>query len=467
MAEIALVRVAALPNGVPAPDPLLPVVGASMEAVVRALGQFARMDETILLQGPTGCGKTRLAGWCHGRSTRSNGPFEQVDLAASPDELQLSAIVGWRRGAFTGAAGDTRGALARAAGGTLFIDEVDKLSRRSQAGLLGILESRRYRPLGDGSSERHADVRFIVGTNANLRERVRSGAFREDLYYRINVLAMRIPALAERSDEIAGWAAHMLGEISRRNTASAGEARPPTLSPDAAHVLGEQPWPGNLRELENVLRRAYAFALLDGGGGRAELCVDTRHVEQALAQDREDGDRALLESFRRTAQVFVKHARRRRVKGQALDLDATSALRGFVLLAAARHGGIDGALRLLGHEREIDTGNRIRFVRREIERAVDLCTLVGLPRAGGRLQEMMHSLQESRREKAADVTGDGEQPRKSRRRRAPGPGVALARDRAQELEGDLENPRERSGGVGNGHVASGPSGAREPRPPVD
>src|SRR5262249_7450564 len=150
-------------------------------------------------------------------------------------------LFGWRKGAFTGALKDNPGALGRAEGGTLFIDEVDKLSLRAQTGLLHVLEERMYRPLGDPGSERPANVRFIAGTNANLSQAVKEGRLREDLYYRINVLPVQLPPLAERRDEVAAWAIFMARRRHEESYAG-GQAE---LSQGAIAVLIAEPWPGN------------------------------------------------------------------------------------------------------------------------------------------------------------------------------------------------------------------------------
>src|SRR5262249_2358515 len=155
-------------------------------------------------------GKSRLARWCHAQSPRSSRPFETVRLLSVPEELQMAELMGWRRGAFTGAVRDTPGALARAAKGTLFIDAIDKPRPKAPAGVLGLRETRRYRPLGDNAGEQRADVRFIVSTNVDLHAAVRAGRFREDLYYRINVLPVRLPSLEERLDELPAWVEYML-----------------------------------------------------------------------------------------------------------------------------------------------------------------------------------------------------------------------------------------------------------------
>src|SRR5262249_54735633 len=162
----------------------------------------------------------------------------------------------------------------RAERGTLFIDEIDKLSLRAQAGILHVLEERRYRSLGEGVSERKADVRFIVGTNANLEEAVREGRFREDLYYRITVLPLRLLPLDERADEIPLWADYM---ATRRHRESEPEGHA-SVSPAAARALAGRRWPGNLRQLDNVIRRAYALALVERGAAPKGVVLEERHI---------------------------------------------------------------------------------------------------------------------------------------------------------------------------------------------
>src|SRR5215217_3011408 len=194
LADVASPYLAGLPQrpvATPEVDEYLPVVGRSMAELLPILRVFALQDETILISGATGAGKSRLARWCHERSNRRAKPFETLDLVTVPEDLQMAELFGWKKGAFTGAVRDAPGSVARADGGTLFIDEIDKLSLKAQAGLLHLLESRSYRPLGEGTGERQADVRFIIGTNADLHAEVRAGRFREDLYYRVNVLPVR------------------------------------------------------------------------------------------------------------------------------------------------------------------------------------------------------------------------------------------------------------------------------------
>jgi DNA-binding NtrC family response regulator len=269
---------------------------------------------------------------------------------------------------------DTAGAIGRAEGGTLFVDEIDKLSPKAQAGLLRVLEERLYRPLGEGAGDRRADVRFIIGTNANLRELARAGRFREDLFYRVNVLPVRVPPLAERRDEIAPWASYMLGRRHREGEGQ-GEAR---IAGEAARLLAEAPWPGNLRQLDNIVRRAYAMALVERAGAGGPIVIELRHAERALAYESEAGELPLLEHLRRAARAFVIAAERRAGSGPPLSLDLAEALRGLVLHAAAEKlGSPEQAFLLFGQETLVKGRNHHKVLRREMEKVAELCRVLG------------------------------------------------------------------------------------------
>jgi transcriptional regulator with AAA-type ATPase domain len=354
-------------------DELLPVVGASTVALVDMLRVFAGQEETILIGGPTGCGKSRLARWCHAHSRRNAHGFETLDLLSVPEDLQMAELFGWKRGAFTGAVKDKSGAIARAARGTLFIDEIDKLSLKAQAGLLHVLEERRYRPLGDEAGERHADVRFIAGTNADLHAAVRAGRFREDLFFRIHILPVRLPALSERLDELPHWAQYMLSR--RHGESGDGEAR---LAPDAVQRLLDAEWPGNLRQLDNIIRRAYALALAERGGAGGNLVLERRHAERALAHEAPPGSGGTLAQLWRAAHAFVQEAERRERGGIALPLDLTNAFPGLVLAAAiGRLGSQEEAFAMFGLEQLLKNRNHQRALRRELARVRRLVDVLG------------------------------------------------------------------------------------------
>lgn len=378
IADIGAPHLAAMPltaAAADAADPLLPVVGASMSRIVQVARVFAQQDETLLITGPTGAGKSRLARWCHARSRRRERPFEVVDLLSIPDELQMGELFGWKKGAFSGAVTDNPGSIARAEGGTLFIDEIDKLSLKAQAGLLHVMEERSYRPLGEGAGERRADVRFIVGTNASLEQAASAGRFREDLYYRVNVLPLRLPPLDERADEIPLWARYML-ERRHREGGAPGSAS----AADAALLrLSERRWPGNLRQLDNVVRRAYALALVDSAAAAGDVVVEERHVERALGYERSAAQaEALPELLGRAAAAFVGEAERRAARGEVLDADLADGFKGLVMAAAARRvGSQEAAFKLLGKASLVAHRNHRKVLRREVERALALLEALG------------------------------------------------------------------------------------------
>ena len=351
-------------------DELLPVAGETMSGLVRVLRVFREQRETVLVSGPTGAGKSRLARWCHHTSARAQGPFEVLDLSSVPEDLQMGELFGWKRGAFTGALRDNPGALGRAEGGTLFIDEIDKLSLRAQAGLLHVLEERAFRPLGDTAPERKTDVRFIVGTNASLTDAVKSGRFREDLFYRINVLPIAVPPLAERRDEVAPWAAFM---VQRRHDegGSGGRAE---ISPEGLALLAGETWPGNLRQLDNIVRRAYALALAEHGPQRT-MAISPDHLRRALAYEPYDREPRLLPMMRAAAKAFVEESKRR-----SLDLDHADAFKGCVLAAALEaDSDRDRVFEQLGKGALVKGRNHHKVLNREIERVEELCKAVAEP----------------------------------------------------------------------------------------
>ncbi|MBN1210771.1 MAG: sigma-54-dependent Fis family transcriptional regulator [Myxococcaceae bacterium] len=378
IAEISAPYLTGLPFR-PAPqvevDEFLPVVGSSMASLLPILNVFAQQDESILISGATGAGKSRLARWCHSRSSRRKGPFEVLDLIAVPEDLQMAELFGWKKGAFTGAVKDSLGSIGRAEGGTLFIDEIDKLSLKAQAGLLRVLEERTYRVLGDGAGDRGADVRFIIGTNVDLREAVRAGKFREDLYYRINVLPLRVPSLDERRDEIPLWANYMVGRRHKEQFPH-GQAR---LAPEAEQLLGRRTWPGNLRQLDNIIRRAYTLALVEHGA-TPELTLGEGHVSRALEYEGATGEAAgraahsLTEAFRSAATAFIAEAKRR---GTPLDLGLTEAMVGIVLGQAVQQMGREEAFRLLGRENLLKNRNHHKVLKRELEKVEALYKELG------------------------------------------------------------------------------------------
>ena len=358
-------------------DDLLPVVHARMRPFVELLRHMAGSDDTVLLLGETGVGKTRLARWCHAQSPRASKPFVAAkSLIGTADNMSVGELFGWARGAFTGAEQARKGLVAEAEGGTLFIDEIDKLPLQTQAMLLSILDDRKFRVLGL-EGERAADVRFIVATNADLEAAVAEGRFRLDLYHRIQDLPLHIPALRERRDEIADWARHMLEARHQRKERATGELR---LEQAACDVLQRQDWPGNLRQLESVIKRAYILATQEAPDC---TCVRAAHVEQALTWGTRGPapaaiagkEEALWRALEQTAVAYVEVARAR-----GLSLDHVQALGGLVLDEAVEQTGeLAAAVRVLGREKALDGDNQHSLFRTQWKRVVRLAEALGIP----------------------------------------------------------------------------------------
>jgi NtrC-family two-component system response regulator AlgB len=223
-----------------------PAYAAFLQTAVRA----AASDTVILLRGESGTGKTVLARWIRHHSKRADRPFVTVHCPMLSSDLMSSALFGHKRGAFTGAASDAAGKVDTAAGGTLFLDEVADLTADAQARLLRFLHDRRYERLGD-PRERRADVRLITATNRPLEEEVKAGRFREDLLFRLNVIALTVPPLRERREDILPLAAHYLHFFERRQG-----RQHLSFSPRCESAIVDYSWPGNLRELRNAVERA-------------------------------------------------------------------------------------------------------------------------------------------------------------------------------------------------------------------
>ena len=354
-------------------DPLLPVVGRTMAPLIQILEAFAAEEETLLLLGETGTGKTRLARWCHERSSRKGGPFVILDLNTVPENTQMGELFGWRRGAFTDAVADNPGYIARAQGGTLFIDEIDKLSLRAQAGLLALLEERSYRVLGD-SERRQADLRFIVGTNADLRELVEQRRFGQDLFYRINVLPMCLPPLRERQDEIGEWAQFMV----RRCAEERRVHHTVELDAEAKEFLARLPWPGNLRELDNLMRRTHTLATFEVPEG--PIRVDARLIQQALAfEGRRRGGSPALEAVVAALRDFIAELEAREPWLDLGAVDFPNALHGLLLWAALdRIDDREQVFHLLGRPELTKNRNHHRALRRDLRRAAELFEAMGI-----------------------------------------------------------------------------------------
>jgi len=232
------------------------IIGRSpvMQGIFGMIRRLAGSSASVLITGDSGTGKELIARSLHFTSPRKNQPFVPINCAAIPDALLESELFGYKRGAFTDARTDRAGIFVEAGGGTIFLDEIAELSPALQAKLLRVLQDREIRPLGGSRSEK-IDVRIIAATNRDLDARLENGTFREDLYYRLNVVHIHLPPLRERAEDILPLGEHFL-------TASAARAGKSirALSPAVKKALLGYHWPGNVRELENVIERAVALA---------------------------------------------------------------------------------------------------------------------------------------------------------------------------------------------------------------
>jgi two-component system response regulator HydG len=209
----------------------------------------APTDSTILITGESGTGKEVVARYIHASSSRSEGPFFSINCGALPESLLESELFGHMKGSFTGAVKDKAGLLVAAAGGTFFLDEIGETAPTTQVKLLRAIQEREVIPVG-ATEAVPVDVRIIAATNQDLEDRIRRGEFRSDLYYRLNVIAVSLPPLRERREDIPILARHFLERLSE------GAEQPFELSPEAEGLLKGYDWPGNVRELENALERA-------------------------------------------------------------------------------------------------------------------------------------------------------------------------------------------------------------------
>jgi two-component system response regulator AtoC len=228
------------------------IVGSSpgMVAVYKLIARVAQTDSTVLIQGESGTGKELVARAIHANSSRRSGPFITVDSGALTESLLESELFGHERGAFTGAIAQKKGLLEKAHMGTCFFDEMANISPTLQSKLLRVLQEREIRRVGGGSSM-SVDVRMIAATNKDLKPLVDAGSFREDLYYRLNVVTITIPPLRERPEDIP-----VLTQYFVQNYGARKEKPVSDISPEAMALLLRYPWPGNVRELEHVIERA-------------------------------------------------------------------------------------------------------------------------------------------------------------------------------------------------------------------
>jgi DNA-binding NtrC family response regulator len=226
-----------------------------MMEILAFVEQVAPARTTVLVTGESGTGKELIARAIHNQSTRADKPFVTVNSANLPTELLESELFGHVRGAFTGAIAAKKGYFEVADGGTIFLDEIGTISMETQAKLLRVIQEREFTPVGD-TTRKQVDVRIVAATNVDLKQAVTEGIFREDLYYRLNVISINLPPLRERKEDILPLAKHFIIKYTAENGKQIGEQ----LSPEVLSLLEAYRWPGNVRELENVIERAIIIA---------------------------------------------------------------------------------------------------------------------------------------------------------------------------------------------------------------
>jgi two-component system, NtrC family, nitrogen regulation response regulator NtrX len=247
-------------------DAKLKIIGESvpMKALRQQLTLMAATNGRVLIYGESGTGKELIAHAIHAASPRSKEAFIEVNCAAIPEELIESELFGHRKGTFAGAHEDKTGKLQKADGGTLFLDEVGDMSLKTQAKVLRALDEQRFEPVGAEESIQ-VDVRVVASTNKNLEEEIERGNFREDLFYRLNVIPFYVPPLRERIEDVRLLADHFLREFT-----TAYGRKPKELTEEALRVLEEYPWPGNVRELRNLMERIVIM--------NPQTRIDARHI---------------------------------------------------------------------------------------------------------------------------------------------------------------------------------------------
>ena len=232
----------------------MPLVGRSpaMQDIYRALARLMQTDLTVMVTGESGTGKELVAKALHDFGKRRNGPFVAINMAAIPRDLIEAELFGHEKGAFTGATTRSSGRFEQAEGGTLFLDEIGDMPMDAQTRLLRVLQEGEYTMVG-GRTPIKSNVRIVAATHRDLSQMIRQGLFREDLFYRLNVVPLRLPPLRERGEDIADLIAHFL------RTNHGEGVQPKTISPEAVQLLQQYSWPGNVRELENLIMRLTAL----------------------------------------------------------------------------------------------------------------------------------------------------------------------------------------------------------------
>jgi DNA-binding NtrC family response regulator len=307
-----------------------------MQEVYKAIGRVAATDALVLIRGESGTGKELVAQALHKHSLRQDRPFMTINCVAIPDTLLESELFGYERGAFTGANRSRVGRIEQAAGGTVFLDEIGDMPLNIQAKILRLLQEKQFERLGGGSSI-PVDVRILAATNRDLEKAVADGSFREDLYYRLNVVTIGLPRLCERDDDVFELADHILTFLSAEM-----EMANPGLADDGKEFLYTHAWPGNVRELSNTLQKALIF------NRGAPITRDELTQAVGLGADRNSASDESDKAFRlEICRVLTQHAGEngfemlmdyagRLVVGEALEITDGNRTRAAKLLGMSR-----------------------------------------------------------------------------------------------------------------------------------
>ncbi len=279
----------------------LPLIGRSpaMQEIYRVMARLMATDLTVMITGESGTGKELVARALHDYGKRRNGPFVAVNMAAIPRELIESELFGHEKGAFTGAGNRYAGRFEQAEGGTLFLDEIGDMPLEAQTRLLRVLQQGEYTTVG-GRAPIRADVRIIAASNRDLRQQINQGLFREDLFYRLNVVPIRLPALRERSEDIPDLVQHFLKQAQEEGLPAK------VLTADAIAMLQNHRWPGNVREIENLVRRLAALYSEEviGADVIARELAETSPPPESSASDEETLSEAVE---RHLSRYFAAH----------------------------------------------------------------------------------------------------------------------------------------------------------------
>lgn len=315
------------PPGIRDDDRALPLIGRSppMQEVYRVIARVVGTDLTVLVSGESGTGKELVARALHDLGPRRAAPFVAINMAAIPRELIEAELFGHERGAFTGAGQRSAGRFEQAAGGTLFLDEIGDMPLEAQTRLLRVLQQGEFTTVG-GARPIRADVRIVAATNRDLAAQVATGAFREDLFYRLNVVPIALPALRERREDVPLLARHLLDK-------AAAEGLPRRrLAPEAVAALAAHDWPGNVRELENLMRRLAVLA-------RDEL-IEAEAVRAMLGAPRDAGEGGgMTEAVRLLVERLARERAGALDDGTLYDRVIAEVERPLIALVLSRHGG--------------------------------------------------------------------------------------------------------------------------------